>query len=130
MRWDDLFADLEAQAEALLVAERDAEVAELTRLETSRLELARRLRPRRGQQYGCAAWAARCWPAGSARSAPAGYCWMRTPAGKRFVATAAVSRSPAWGGWRRARLARWTRGWASGARCAGWPGTGRCCGRA
>lgn len=45
MRWDDLFADLEAQAQALLVAERDAEVAELTRLETSRLRLASRLRP-------------------------------------------------------------------------------------
>ncbi|HEX8080396.1 MAG TPA: hypothetical protein VF557_09315 [Jatrophihabitans sp.] len=45
MRWDDLFADLEAQTQALLVAERDAEVAELTRLETSRLQLVNRLRP-------------------------------------------------------------------------------------
>ncbi|MEO7260552.1 MAG: hypothetical protein ABI047_04755 [Jatrophihabitantaceae bacterium] len=45
MRWDDLFADLEAQARALLLAERDGEVAELTRLETSRLRLAGRLRP-------------------------------------------------------------------------------------
>lgn len=44
MRWDDLFADLQAQAEALLIAERDAEVAELTRLETSRLQLAGRFR--------------------------------------------------------------------------------------
>lgn len=44
MRWGELFADLEAQAQALLVAERDVEVAELTRLETSRLELAGRLR--------------------------------------------------------------------------------------
>lgn len=45
MRWDDLFADLEAQAQALQSAERDAEVAELTRLEASRLQLAARLRP-------------------------------------------------------------------------------------
>jgi hypothetical protein len=45
MRWEDLFADLEAQAEALQAAERDAEVAELTRLEASRLDLASRLRP-------------------------------------------------------------------------------------
>lgn len=45
MRWEDLFADLEAQADALAVAERAAEVAELTRLEASRLDLASRLRP-------------------------------------------------------------------------------------
>lgn len=45
MRWEELFADLEAQAEALSVAERAAEVAELTRLEASRLDLAGRLRP-------------------------------------------------------------------------------------
>jgi hypothetical protein len=44
VRWDELFADLEAQAQALSVAEREAEVAELTRLEASRLELANRLR--------------------------------------------------------------------------------------
>jgi len=43
VRWNELFADLEAQAEALQAAERDAEVAELTRLETSRLTLAGRL---------------------------------------------------------------------------------------
>ncbi len=43
MRWDELFADLQAQAEALRVAERDGEVAELTRLEASRLTLANRL---------------------------------------------------------------------------------------
>ncbi len=45
MRWEELFADLEAQADALTVAERAAEVAELTRLEASRLDLAGRLRP-------------------------------------------------------------------------------------
>lgn len=45
VRWDDLFADLEAQAEALATAERDAEVDELVRLETSRLCLLDRLRP-------------------------------------------------------------------------------------
>jgi hypothetical protein len=45
MRWDALFADLEAQAEALATAERDAEVDELVRLEASRLRLLDRLRP-------------------------------------------------------------------------------------
>jgi len=50
VRWDELFADLEAQAEALRAAERDAEVAELTRLETSRLTLASRLGPAVGSQ--------------------------------------------------------------------------------
>jgi hypothetical protein len=45
MRWEDLFADLEAQVDALGLAERAAEVAELTRLESSRLDLASRLRP-------------------------------------------------------------------------------------
>src|SRR3954467_3700263 len=48
VRWDELFADLEAQAEALRAAERDTEVAELTRLETSRLSLASRLGPAAG----------------------------------------------------------------------------------
>jgi hypothetical protein len=43
VRWNELFADLEAQAEAWQVADRDAEVAELTRLETSQLRLASRL---------------------------------------------------------------------------------------
>ncbi|MBV9823264.1 MAG: hypothetical protein JO144_13575 [Actinobacteria bacterium] len=43
MRWNELFADLEAQAEAWQLSERDAEVADLTRLETSRLRLAGRL---------------------------------------------------------------------------------------
>jgi hypothetical protein len=50
VRWDDLFADLEAQAAALATAERDAEVDELTRLETSRLQLVDRLRPAVGEQ--------------------------------------------------------------------------------
>jgi hypothetical protein len=45
MRWEALFADLEARAEALASEERDAEVQELIRLETSRLELLDRLRP-------------------------------------------------------------------------------------
>ncbi len=45
MRWDALFADLEAQAEALAAAERGAEAGDLTRLERSRLALLDRLRP-------------------------------------------------------------------------------------
>lgn len=44
MRWDDLFADLEAQADALAVAERAGEVDERTRIELGGLALGDRLR--------------------------------------------------------------------------------------
>lgn len=47
MRWDDhltdVFEDLEQQAEGLALAERDAEVAELTRAEFAQVDLAGRL---------------------------------------------------------------------------------------
>jgi hypothetical protein len=48
MRWDALFADLEAQAEALERAERAAEVEERARIEVAGLGLAQRLRPAAG----------------------------------------------------------------------------------
>ncbi len=44
MRWDDLFADLDAQAVALEVAERAGEIAERTRIEVGALGLGERLR--------------------------------------------------------------------------------------
>lgn len=44
MRWEGLFADLEAQAETLAAAERAAEIEERTRSETARLTAADRLR--------------------------------------------------------------------------------------
>ena len=44
MRWDDLFADLEAQSEALEVAERAGEVAERTRMELAGIGVRDRLR--------------------------------------------------------------------------------------
>ncbi|HEX8768525.1 MAG TPA: hypothetical protein VF714_09155 [Jatrophihabitans sp.] len=90
MRWDDLFADLEAQAQALLRAERDAEVAELTRLETSRLELVSRLRPALGgvlrvRCLGGVALAGRLSAIGT------GWLLLDEEAGREaFVATAAV----------------------------------------
>ena len=48
MRWDDLFTDLEAQAEALDVAARAAEVGERTRAEVSGLAVRDRLRAAQG----------------------------------------------------------------------------------
>jgi hypothetical protein len=45
MRWEGLFEDLEAQAAALEIAERGAEIEERTRAETAQLTLVDRLRP-------------------------------------------------------------------------------------
>ena len=44
MRWTYLFADLESQAEGLVAAELDGEVADRARIETGRLTLVARLR--------------------------------------------------------------------------------------
>lgn len=44
MRWDDLFADLEVDADGLQQRERDAEIAERTRTELAALSLLDRLR--------------------------------------------------------------------------------------
>jgi hypothetical protein len=55
VRWQRLFADLEAQAEALAAAEFEAEVAERTRIEVGKLRLVDRLRPTTGHpvQVSC-----------------------------------------------------------------------------
>lgn len=57
MRWDGLFADLEAQSSALEAAERAGEVEERVRFETGRLRLLDRLRSAVGCAVGldCAA---------------------------------------------------------------------------
>ena len=57
MRWDALFADLEAQGAALWAAERGAEIADRTRSEVGRLGLIDRLRPAVGSRLrvGCRA---------------------------------------------------------------------------
>ena len=50
MRWDGLFADLEAQADRFEVADRATEVSERTRIEIGALSLGDRLRAARGSQ--------------------------------------------------------------------------------
>lgn len=50
MRWDALFADLEAQAETLSTADREGEIADRTRSEVGRLSLTDRLRPAVGSR--------------------------------------------------------------------------------
>ncbi|HET6209177.1 MAG TPA: hypothetical protein VFD94_02280 [Jatrophihabitans sp.] len=50
MRWDELFADLDAQAEALRIAERAAEIEDRTRYEAGQLSLVDRLLPAVGNQ--------------------------------------------------------------------------------
>ncbi len=56
MRWDDhlagVFEDLEQQAEGLVLAERDAEVAELSRAEYAAVDLAGRLHGSLGHALG------------------------------------------------------------------------------
>lgn len=49
MRWEDLFDDLEGQAEAWQRAERDAEVADRTRAEVGQVTLISRLRSNEGR---------------------------------------------------------------------------------
>jgi hypothetical protein len=55
VRWQRLFADLEAQAEGLAASEFEAEVAERTRIEVGKLRLVDRLRPTTGHpvQVSC-----------------------------------------------------------------------------
>ena len=50
MRWDGLFADLEAQADRLAVGDRAVEVSERTRIEVGALSLGDRLRAAVGSQ--------------------------------------------------------------------------------
>jgi len=50
MRWDDLFADLEAQARELADGQRSGEIEERTRAETARIAVVDRLRPAVGSQ--------------------------------------------------------------------------------
>jgi len=48
MRWEALFADLEAQADALVGAERDIEIEERTRANIAQLSMLDRFRPAAG----------------------------------------------------------------------------------
>lgn len=52
MRWDELFADLELEADGAAQRERDSEIAERTRLERSRIGLRDRLHAATGHEIG------------------------------------------------------------------------------
>jgi hypothetical protein len=58
VRWEALFADLEAQAEQLAAAELQAEVADRTRREQALLGLVDRLREAAGHPLGVTVWGA------------------------------------------------------------------------
>ncbi|MDT7538354.1 MAG: hypothetical protein QOI82_1939 [Actinomycetota bacterium] len=58
MRWEELFGDLEAQAEQLAAAELQAEVADRTRREVARLGLVDRLREAPEQSLVVTVWGA------------------------------------------------------------------------
>jgi hypothetical protein len=59
VRWEELFADLEREWDALAGAERQAEIAERTRAEFARLVLVDRLRGSEGRHVRLATWRGR-----------------------------------------------------------------------
>lgn len=89
MRWDGLFADLEAQAEALSSAERDAEIDDRTRSETSRLRLIDRLGPAVGSmvRLRCAGGLSL---GGQLRRAHPEWLLLDEPAGREVLVSAAA----------------------------------------
>lgn len=82
MRWQELFADLEAQASALERAATDAEISERTRGEVARVAMANRLRAQVGARL-----TARVWGAGdiSGRLERVGADWVLVLAGSEMV---------------------------------------------
>ncbi len=91
MRWDGLFADLEAQLSALERSERSAEIGDRTRVETSRLEIVDRLRASVG---GVLRVTATGGVAASGRVARVGRDWIlfdEAPAGEMLVRLAPVT---------------------------------------
>lgn len=90
MRWDGLFADLEAQAAAMAVAERGAEIEDRTRYEAGRITLCGRLRPAVGAivRLRCMGGSA---VAGTLRRVHPEWLLVQEGAGREaIVATAAV----------------------------------------
>ena len=83
VRWDELFADLEAQADALAVAERAGEVDERMRIELGGLALGDRLRAAIGRPAHLRWPAASRSPGGSTGWASIGCWWTRAPAARR-----------------------------------------------
>jgi hypothetical protein len=93
MRWDerlgDLFDDLEQQAEGLALADRDAEVAEQSRAEYARVELAGRLHASVGRRLRATVTGVGPVEAGLAR-AGTGWCLLEVGRQEWIVPLAAI----------------------------------------
>ena len=79
MGWEEsmfaVFDDLEQQAEGLHLTERDADVADLSLAEYSRISLGARLHASLGLELRVRLVGGQSWPAGWPGSARTGCCW-------------------------------------------------------
>jgi hypothetical protein len=90
VRWDELFADLEAQFDELGVAELEAEIAERTRLELSRIRLVDRLRATIGRTVSVKVRGAAEPVAGRLDRVGSGWLLLTTATGREVVVNLAA----------------------------------------